>query len=139
MNSIKCSAASVKEAALSGIYSVSAHVNKKAVALMAFLGSACIQTVSVYAASDETVFERAKTLIHSIYDGLLSITTIVAVICAVIALLFLMFSSNPRTVENSKNWLKRIVIAWLCINALGLIVNTLADVLGDDAQFDDFT
>lgn len=81
--------------------------------------------MNVYA--DGNLFDAAKRAFGSIYNSLLGIVNIVAIVCAVIALLLLIFSKNQRTVESSKEWLKRIVIAWIAINCMGWIVTTLTD------------
>lgn len=78
---------------------------------------------SVYASGD--LFGAAKTALSSVYNQILGIVNIVAVVCAAIALLFLIFSKNQRAVESSKEWLKRIAIAWIAINCLGWIIGTL--------------
>lgn len=104
---------------------------KNQLVVKAFIYSSSIMVMAtpmlmnVYASGD--LFSAAKTAFSSIYNSLLSIVNIVAIVCAVIALLLLIFSKNQRTVESSKEWLKRIVIAWIAINCMGWIVATLTD------------
>ena len=73
----------------------------------------------------EDVFSKFTTAIKSVYSKILSITTIIAVLAAVIALIMRMYSTNPRTVETATSWLKRILISWVLINSLTYIATFL--------------
>ena len=64
------------------------------------------------AASGTTVWTKASEII----------STITAVVCASVALLLMNFSKNGRTVDDSRAWLKRIVITWAILNGLGFIM-----------------
>ena len=44
------------------------------------------------------------------------------VVTAAIALLLMNFSKSGRTVDESRAWLKRIVITWAILNSLGFIM-----------------
>ena len=113
-----------------------ATMNCKTMALMGTVAAAALPVCNVFAEGD--VFSATGDVIKTIYKGVLSISTILAVCCVVICCLFMMLSSNPKTVETSKSWLKRILIDWIVINALGLIVTSLRSWLsaaGAD-QFD---
>ena len=111
------------------LLSAGSVINAKTIGLMSFCGIAALPVASAFAATD--LFDSAKSLIKTIYEGVAGISTVLAVVLAIIACLFWMFSSNPRTVETAKSWLKRILIAWIVINALGLIVSSLSTWLSD--------
>lgn len=122
MNIIK----SVQSSAMKGAIAINngvAALDRKAFAVMGLVGAAALPVSAAFAAGD--VFDSATKIIQTIYKGVLGISTILAVVCVVICCLFMMLSSNPKTVETSKGWLKRILIAWVVINALGLIVTSL--------------
>ena len=53
---------------------------------------------------------------------ILSISTIAAVVTAAVALLLMNFSRSGRTVDESRAWLKRIIITWAILNSLGFIM-----------------
>ena len=57
-----------------------------------------------------------------IYTHILSISTIAAIVTAAVALLLMNFSRSGRTVDESRSWLKRIVITWVVLNGLGFIM-----------------
>ena len=57
-----------------------------------------------------------------VYTQLLAISTIAAVVTAAVALLMMNFSRSGRTVDESRAWLKRIVITWIILNSLGFIM-----------------
>ena len=50
------------------------------------------------------------------------ISTIAAVVTASVALLLMNFSKSGKTVDESRAWLKRIVITWAILNGLGFIM-----------------
>ncbi len=57
-----------------------------------------------------------------VYTQILGISTVAAVVTAAIALLLMNFSKSGRTVDESRAWLKRIVITWAILNSLGFIM-----------------
>ena len=57
-----------------------------------------------------------------VYTQILSISTIAAVVTAAVALLLMNFSRSGRTVDESRAWLKRIIITWAILNSLGFIM-----------------
>lgn len=76
-------------------------------------------TKTVYAA---TIWEKAAEIMKDVYGQIVAISTIAAVVTAAIALLLMNFSRSGRTVDESRAWLKRIVITWAIINGLGFIM-----------------
>ncbi|ALP92448.1 fimbrial protein [Intestinimonas butyriciproducens] len=92
-------------------------------AYMAFL---CV-TLSVmfcqpaFAATD--VWTKAKEIMQDVYTQILAISTIAAIVTASVALLLMNFSRSGRTVDESRAWLKRIIITWAVLNSLGFIMS----------------
>jgi hypothetical protein len=43
-----------------------------------------------------------------------------------------MLSKNQRTVDEANTWIKRIAIAWACINAVGFILTFIQEIIGTD-------
>lgn len=70
-----------------------------------------------------TVWDKAKEIMQDVYNQILLISTIAAVVTASIALLLMNFSKSGRTVDESRSWLKRIVITWAILNGLGFIIS----------------
>ena len=68
------------------------------------------------------IWTKANTLMRDVYNKILGISTIAAVVTASIALLLMNFSKSGRTVDESRAWLKRIVISWAILNSLGFIL-----------------
>ena len=52
-----------------------------------------------------------------------AISTIAAIVTASVALLLMNFSRSGKTVDESRAWLKRIVITWAILNSLGFIMS----------------
>ena len=74
-------------------------------------------------ASAATVWEKANEIMKDVYKQILGITTIAAIVTAAVALLMMNFSRSGRTVDESRAWLKRIIITWAVLNGLGFIMS----------------
>ena len=73
-----------------------------------------------YAADD--VWTKATEIMQSVYNQIVGISTIAAIVTAATALLLMNFSRNGKTVDESRAWLKRIIISWAVLNGLGFIM-----------------
>ena len=60
---------------------------------------------------------------QDVYTQILTISTIAAIVTASVALLMMNFSRSGRTVDESRAWLKRIIITWAVLNGLGFIMS----------------
>ena len=80
------------------------------------------QSAFATSAGTDTVWTKATELMKDVYNQILLISTIAAVVTASIALLMMNFSKNGRTVDESRAWLKRICITWAILNGLGFIM-----------------
>ncbi len=69
-----------------------------------------------------TVWDKATEIMKDVYNQVLAISTIAAIVTASIALLLMNFSKSGRTVDESRAWLKRIIITWAILNGLGFIM-----------------
>ena len=70
-----------------------------------------------------TVREKANEIMRDVYTQILGISTIAAIVTAAVALLMMNFSRSGRTVDESRAWLKRIIITWAVLNDLGFIMS----------------
>ena len=68
------------------------------------------------------MWTKATEIMKDVYGQVVAISTIAAVVTAAIALLLMNFSKNGRTVDESRAWLKRIIISWAILNGLGFIM-----------------
>lgn len=78
-----------------------------------------INVQPLYAA---TIWDKAKEIMKDVYNQIVLISTIAAVVTASVALLLMNFSKSGKTVDESRAWLKRIVITWAILNGLGFIM-----------------
>ena len=69
-----------------------------------------------------TIWTKASEIMQDVYTQILSISTIAAIVTAAVALLLMNFSRSGRTVDESRSWLKRIIITWVVLNGLGFIM-----------------
>lgn len=91
---------------------------------VAYMGF-CTITLAAYhteVVRAETMWEVATTLLRDVYSRLITISTLVAVVTAAAALIMMNFSRSGRTVDESRAWLKRILITWIILNGLGFIM-----------------
>lgn len=78
-----------------------------------------------------TVWEKANEIMKDVYNQILLISTIAAVVTAAVALLLMNFSKSGRTVDESRAWLKRIIITWAILNGLGFIMAYITPFFAD--------
>ena len=83
---------------------------------MAFLMPTMLSMISTRAFAADTIWTKASAIMQDVYTQILGISTIAAVVTAAVALLLMNFSRSGRTVDESRAWLKRIIITWAILN-----------------------
>ena len=68
------------------------------------------------------MWTKANEIMKDVYSQIVLISTIAAVVTASVALLLMNFSKSGKTVDESRAWLKRIIITWCILNGLGFIM-----------------
>lgn len=68
------------------------------------------------------MWDKAQEIMKDVYNQIVLISTIAAVVTASVALLLMNFSKSGKTVDESRAWLKRIIITWCILNGLGFIM-----------------
>ncbi len=76
-------------------------------------------STNVYASD---VWEKSEEIMKDVYNKILGISTIAGLVAASTALILMNFSKDGRTVDESRAWLKRIIITWCILNGLGYIM-----------------
>lgn len=89
---------------------------------MAFALTSAMPLMSQSAFAADTIWTKASAIMQDVYTQVLAISTIAAIVTASIALLLMNFSKSGKTVDESRAWLKRIVITWAVLNSLGWIM-----------------
>lgn len=77
------------------------------------------------------MWAKAETIMKDVYGKILGISTIAAIVTASVALLLMNFSKSGKTVDESRAWLKRIVISWVILNGLGFIMAYITPFFSD--------
>ncbi len=77
-----------------------------------------------FAATD--MWSKAAEIMKDVYNQILMISTVTAIVTASVALLMMNFSRSGKTVDESRAWLKRIIITWVILNGLGFIMAYVA-------------
>ena len=90
------------------------------------IGVLLMTVVPVYA---DDIFATAKNAMQTVYTDVAGIATVAAVVCAAVCLFLMNFSKSGRTVDESRSWLKRIVICWAALMTLGAIVTYLEKII----------
>ena len=89
--------------------------------LLVLVSVLCLYS-NTYAFAADTIWTKASEIMKDVYTQIVTISTIAAVVTASIALLMMNFSRSGRTVDESRAWLKRILITWAIIKGLGFIM-----------------
>ena len=58
------------------------------------------------------IFGVAKGAMQQVYTDVAGLATVGAVVCAAVCLFLMNFSKSGKTVDESRAWLKRIIICW---------------------------
>ena len=88
-----------------------------------FLGVCMTAAISPAVLAADTIWAKASEVMRDVYTQILGISTIAAIVTAAVALVMMNFSRSGRTVDESRAWLKRIVITWVILNSLGFIMS----------------
>ncbi len=96
--------------------------NKGRMLYTAFVLPTMLAMFPTSAFAADTIWSKAGEIMKDVYTQILAISTIAAVVTASIALLLMNFSKSGRTVDESRAWLKRIIITWAILNSLGFIL-----------------
>ena len=88
----------------------------------AFAAASVTPALTLQALAADTIWTKASAIMKDVYAQIVSISSVAAVVCASVALLLMNFSRSDRTVQESRSWLKRIIISWAILNGLGYIM-----------------
>ena len=99
----------------------SRHIDVGRYLYMAFLGVSMLPYTATQV-SATTIWGKASEIMKDVYSQIVAISTIAAIVTASVALLLMNFSKSGRTVDESRAWLKRIIITWAILNGLGFIM-----------------
>ena len=88
-----------------------------------FLGACMTAVLSPAVLAADTIWAKASEVMRDVYTQILGISTIAAIVTAAVAFVMMNFSRSGRTVDESRAWLKRIVITWVILNSLGFIIS----------------
>lgn len=77
---------------------------------------------NVQTAMATTIWTKANDIMKDVYGQVVTISTIAAIVTSSVALLLMNFSKSGKTVDESRAWLKRILITWCILNGLGFIM-----------------
>lgn len=102
--------------------SLPCHINWGKCLFVAFMVVCLITVMSMQAFAATDMWTKATEIMKDVYGEIVKISTIAAVVTAAVALLLMNFSKNSRTVDESRAWLKRIIISWAILNGLGFIM-----------------
>lgn len=75
------------------------------------------------------IFATAKNAMQTVYTDVAGIATVAAVVCAAVCLFLMNFSKSGRTVDESRAWLKRIIVCWAALMTLGAIVTYMEKII----------
>lgn len=75
------------------------------------------------------IFSIAKNAMQTVYTDVAGIATVAAVVCAAVCLFLMNFSKSGRTVDESRAWLKRIIVCWAALMTLGAIVTYMEKII----------
>ena len=97
-------------------------------AFTAFL-AVVLLAVSATPVFADTIFDTAKNAMQTVYKDVAGIATVAAVVCSAVCLFLMNFSKSGRTVDESRSWLRRIIVCWAALMTLGAIVTYFESII----------
>ena len=86
-------------------------------------------TVAMSLTAYADIFDTAKTAMQKVYTDVAGLATVAAVVCAAVCLFLMNFSRSGKTVDESRSWLKRIIVCWAALMTLGAIVTYMESII----------
>ena len=90
--------------------------------MVSMLTVTCFATGTGGTGGGTDMWTKATEIMKDVYSQVVAISTIAAIVTAAAALLLMNFSKNGKTVDESRAWLKRIIVSWAILNGLGFIM-----------------
>ena len=90
--------------------------------MVSMLTVTCFATGTGGTGGGTDMWTKATEIMKDVYSQVVAISTIAAVVTTAVALLLMNFSKNGKTVDESRAWLKRIIVSWAILNGLGFIM-----------------
>ena len=78
--------------------------------MVSMLTVTCFATGTGGTGGGTDMWTKATEIMKDVYSQVVAISTIAAVVTAAVALLLMNFSKNGKTVDESRAWLKRIIV-----------------------------
>ena len=88
-----------------------------------------LMTVAMSQTAYADIFDTAKTAMQKVYTDVAGLATVAAVVCAAVCLFLMNFSRAGKTVDESRSWLKRIIVCWAALMTLGAIVTYMESII----------
>lgn len=98
------------------------------IAFFAFMVVTCTACLIMPVSADD-IFDIAKSAMQNVYKDVAGIATVAAVVCSAVCLFLMNFSKSGKTVDESRAWLKRIVVCWAVLMTLGAIVTYMEKIV----------
>ena len=98
------------------------------IAFFAFIVVTCTACLIMPVSADD-IFDIAKSAMQNVYKDVAGIATVAAVVCSAVCLFLMNFSKSGKTVDESRAWLKRIIVCWAVLMTLGAIVTYMEKII----------
>ncbi len=98
------------------------------IAFFVFMVITCMACLIMPVSADD-IFDIAKSAMQNVYKDVAGIATVAAVVCSAVCLFLMNFSKSGKTVDESRAWLKRIVVCWAVLMTLGAIVTYMEKII----------
>lgn len=79
------------------------------------------------AETDTSIFDIFTTTLKAWIPKIMGLGSVIAALAFAVALIMMIFSSDPSSAARAKSWMIRIAIGWVALLALSTIVNLIGD------------
>lgn len=103
--------------------------NMKKIVLIFLTVSVLVVAMSLDVFAATNVWDKASSILKDVYLRVAGISTVAAVAMVAVALLIQNFSKNGKAVDESRTWVKNIIIGWAIINGMSFILSWIVPLL----------
>lgn len=101
---------------------------KQKAGLGAYAGAAMLLGMTTQVLAAPNFFDKLNEMLDNLYIWILGISSGLAVVLIAFRILQYMAASDPQAAKMAKDNIKRVIVAWICINLLGALATVISDL-----------
>lgn len=97
-------------------------------------GLAALCGISTFGFAANSFFSQINKMLENLYGWILSISTGIAVVMLAWHIIKYMLAADPQEARESRNSIKRVIIAWVAVNLIGALATVVSDLTSGNSK-----